>query len=191
MSRKTGRSRRQPARSEAPAGQRAPQVAAPSRGVQRDALAWLRPLALAKWLIWGGATFTFFYFTAIGIERLITWYLAVDQFGYLTFANDLLHGRVFHEWGPMKALEPFFPARTDVLAQTYVYDQGRLYCRYSPGFPMLLAAWIGLLGDERAHYLNPTVYLVLLAVALARSSAPLPLAPARAPARRSSRSSPP
>jgi hypothetical protein len=135
--------------------------------VQRDALPWLRPLALVKWLVWGGATFTFFYFTAVGIERMITWYLAVDQFGYLTFAHDLLHGRVFHEWGPMKALEPFFPARTDVLAQTYVYDQGRLYCRYSPGFPMLLATWIGLLGDDRAHYLNPTVYLALLAVTLA------------------------
>src|SRR5262249_6743472 len=95
------------------------------------------------------------------------WYLAVDQFGYLTFAHDLLHGHVFHDWPPLKALEPFFPARTDVLAQTYVYDMGRLYCRYSPGFPMLLASWVGILGDDRAHYLNPTVYLLLLAVALA------------------------
>ena len=93
--------------------------------------------------------------------------LAVDQFGYLTFAHDLLHGRIFHEWAPLKALEPFFPGRTDVLAQTYVYDDGRLYCRYAPGFPILLAGWIGLLGDDRAHYLNPTLYLVLLAVALA------------------------
>src|SRR5262249_29640855 len=72
----------------------------------------------------------------------------------------------FHEWAPLKALEPYFPSRTDLLAQTYVYDAGRLYCRYAPGFPMLLAGWIGLLGDDRAHYLNPTLYLVLLALAL-------------------------
>ncbi len=124
-------------------------------------------MTMLRWLVWGGATFAFFYYTAVGIERQITWYLAVDQFGYLTFAHDLLHGQVFHDWGPLKALEAFFPARTDVLAQTYVYDDGRLYCRYSPGFPMLLAAWIGLLGDDRAHYLNPTVYLVLLATTLA------------------------
>ena len=105
--------------------------------------------------------------TAVALERQITWYLAVDQFGYLTFAHDLLHGQVFHDWAPLEALEPFFPPRTDVLVQTYVYDHGRLYCRYAPGFPLLLAGWIGVFGDDRAHYLNPTLYLVLLAVAVA------------------------
>jgi len=110
--------------------------------------------------------FVFFYYTAVALEHQITWYLAVDQFGYLNFAHDLLHGHIFHTWAPLKALEPFFPTRTDLLAQTYVYDDGRLYCRYAPGFPLLLAGWIGLFGDDRAHYLNPTLYLVLLAVAL-------------------------
>ena len=176
MSRKTGRSRprRRTPGDETSAEQHAPAAAAPARrrpvtepAAAREPATWLQPRNLTKWLVWGGATFAFFYYTAVGIERMITWYLAVDQFGYLTFAHDLLHGRVFHEWGPMKALEPFFPARTDVLAQTYVYEDGRLYCRYSPGFPMLLAGWIGLLGDDRAHYLNPTVYLVLLATTLA------------------------
>ncbi len=129
--------------------------------------AWLRPFALGKWIVWGGATALLFYVVYLGLERQITWYLAVDQFGYLTFAGDLLSGRVFHDWAPMKALEPLLPSRTDVLAQTYVYDAGRMYCRYSPGFPILLAGWIGLFGEDRAHYLNLTVYLVLLAVALA------------------------
>jgi hypothetical protein len=176
VSRKTGRSRprRQTLHDELPADRRGRSAApgprrrpAAARAVDRQPMPWLQPRTMAKWLIWGAATFAFFYYTAVGIERQITWYLAVDQFGYLTFAHDLLRGRVFHEWGPMKALEPFFPARTDVLAQTYVYDGGLLYCRYSPGFPILLAGWIGLLGDDRAHYFNPTVYLVLLAVALA------------------------
>ena len=173
MSRKTGRSRPYPARGEAPAGGRAQVTAAarrqasPAGPAQPVAARRLRPFAVGKWVLWGGATFVFFYYTAASLERQITWYLAVDQFGYLNFAHDLLHGRIFHDWAPLKALEPFFPSRTDLLAQTYIYDDGRVYCRYAPGFPLLLAGWLGLFGDDRAHYLNPTLYLVLLAVALA------------------------
>jgi hypothetical protein len=175
VSRKTGRSRQrrqEPAdetpqrargRGPSPGARRSPVV---ERAPARDPAPWLRTGVLIKWLIWGAAVFAFFYYTAAGIERQITWYLAVDQFGYLTFAHDLLHGRVFHDWEPLRPLGALLPRRTDVLAQTYVFDYGLVYCRYSPGFPMLLAGWIGLLGDNRAHYLNPTVYLVLLALAL-------------------------
>jgi hypothetical protein len=109
----------------------------------------------------------FFVATAMAMERQITWYLAVDQFGYLNFARDLLSGHVFHDWPPLHGFQRFMPPRTDVLAQTYVDDGGRLYCRYSPGFPMMLAAWMAVFGDYGAHYLNPTLYLVLLAIALA------------------------
>ncbi len=108
----------------------------------------------------------FFVATAMAMERQITWYLAVDQFGYLNFARDLLSGHVFHDWPPLHGFQQFMPPRTDVLAQTYVDDGGRLYCRYSPGFPMLLAAWMAVFGTYGAHYLNPTLYLVLLAIAL-------------------------
>src|SRR5207244_2835654 len=96
-----------------------------------------------------------------------TWYLAVDQFGYLTFAHDLLHGRVFHHWPPLDALAARLPARVDVLVQTYAADPRRLYCRYPPGYPLLLAGWIGLLGDDAAHVLNPTIFLALLALLIA------------------------
>ena len=109
----------------------------------------------------------FFVPLARAIEARITWYLAVDQFGYLQFANDLLHGRIFHEWEPARILKSFLPARTDVLAQTYIYDAGRLYCRYSPGFPMLVAGWIGLFGAERVSFLNPTIFLAFLGMAIA------------------------
>jgi hypothetical protein len=100
------------------------------------------------------------------IEARITWYLAVDQFGYLQFAHDLLRGTVFHEWEPARIMG-LLPKRTDVLAQTYIWDDGRMYCRYSPGFPLLVAGWIGLFGDERVSFLNPTIYLALLGVAAA------------------------
>ena len=105
--------------------------------------------------------------TALVVARRITWYLSVDQFGYLTFARDLRAGRVFHDWPPARALGDLLPPRTDVLAQTYVADHGRLWCRYSPGFPLLLAAWTAALGDTCAHALNPTLFVGLLALAIA------------------------
>jgi 4-amino-4-deoxy-L-arabinose transferase-like glycosyltransferase len=117
-------------------------------------------------VVWLAATLIFLVIVARSIERKITWYLAVDQYGYLAFAHDLMHGKVFHHWPPLDALVPRLPARVDVLSQTYVYDNGLLYCRYAPGFAMLLAGWLGLFGDDGAHYLNLTVYVALLVVAL-------------------------
>jgi len=113
------------------------------------------------------ATGVLLFLTALGIGRKITWYLAVDQYGYLTFAHDLMHGRVFHHWPPLDALAARIPDKVDVLVQTYVYDKGILYCRYAPGFPMLLAAWLTVFGDDGAAYLNPTVFIALLVLALA------------------------
>ena len=105
--------------------------------------------------------------TAQAVEHRITWYLAVDQFGYLTFAHDLMRGRVFHRWPPIEALTSALPPRVDVLVQTYVLDHGVLYCRYAPGFAMLLAGWLHLFGDDGAHFLNPTIFIALLVLAFA------------------------
>jgi hypothetical protein len=96
----------------------------------------------------------------------ITWYLAVDQFGYLQFAHDLLRGKIFHDWEPATIMG-LLPKRTDVLAQTYIWDNGRMYCRYAPGFPMLVAGWMALFGDARVAYLNPTIFLGLLVLVMA------------------------
>src|SRR5215831_17359158 len=76
------------------------------------------------------------------LDRRITWYLAVDQFGYVSFAHDILSGRLLHHWAPADALAKWMPARTDILVQSYIFDAGRIYSRYAPGFPILLAAWI-------------------------------------------------
>jgi hypothetical protein len=118
-------------------------------------------------ILWWGVVPLLALYTWLAIERRITWYLAVDQFGYMTFAHDLLHGRVFHDWPPLQALRPLLAPRTDVLAQTYVWDQGRLYCRYAPGFPIILALWLALLGDDWAHYLNPVLFIGLLIAVVA------------------------
>src|SRR5881398_3877390 len=79
-------------------------------------------LAPGERVVWLTATTLFLLVTAAWLEHQITWYLAVDQFGYLTFAHDLLAGRVFHEWPPLDALAARLPARVDVLVQTYVAD---------------------------------------------------------------------
>jgi hypothetical protein len=104
---------------------------------------------------------------ARALEARITWYLAVDQFGYLQFAHDLLQGKILHDWEPARLLGRALPAKTDILSQTYLWDQGRMYCRYAPGFPLLLATWIGLFGDGAAALLNPTLYIWLMIVLIA------------------------
>ncbi len=118
-------------------------------------------------VLWLAATAELLVLTALAAREQTTWYLAVDQFGYLTFAHDLLHGRIFHHWPPLAALAARLPAQVDVLVQTYVADHGRLYCRYPPGYPLLLAGWIGLFGDDAAHAANPITFLALLALLLA------------------------
>lgn len=100
---------------------------------------------------------------ARGLERRTTWYLASDQFAFLTFADDLAHGRVFHDPSALALLAggtlPATPV--DAYYQTYIWNHGHLYTRYPPGYPALLAA-AGLLGGEVArHALNPLLYLVL------------------------------
>ena len=123
--------------------------------------------ALALRLGFFAAAAIFLVTTARMLETKITWYLAVDQFGYLQFAHDLLHGKVLHDWEPARALGRLMPRQTDVLAQTYVFDAGRMYCRYAPGFPLLLAGWLAAFGDMGAHLLNPTVYILFLSVVIA------------------------
>src|SRR5207253_10324481 len=137
----------------------------PAERPARPAL--LRAVTLPRVLaaLWLAATAELLVLTALAAHERTTWYLAVDQYGYLTFAHDLLHGHVFHHWPPLDAFVARLPPTVDVLSQTYVYDQGRLYCRYAPGFAIILAAWLGLFGDDGAHYLNPTMYLALLALA--------------------------
>jgi len=102
---------------------------------------------------------------ARGLERRTTWYLASDQFAFLTFADDLRHGRVFHDPGSLAVLAAGVPPgqTADIYYQTYLWRDGKVFSRYPPGFPLLLAL-AGAVGGERAqHLVNPLLYLVLLA----------------------------
>jgi 4-amino-4-deoxy-L-arabinose transferase-like glycosyltransferase len=125
------------------------------------------PWRTALVVLWWAAAAFLLVITALGVERKITWYLAVDQYGYLAFAHDLASGRIFHHWRPLDALGGNLPPRVDVMAQTYIWDAGRLYCRYAPGFPLLMAGWLLLFGDDGIHFLNPSVFIALLALVIA------------------------
>jgi hypothetical protein len=136
----------------------------PARPAPRPARRPWRTALIALW--WAAGAFLL-VMTAIGVERKITWYLAVDQYGYLAFAHDLAKGSIFHHWRPLDAFGSALPERVDVMAQTYIWDSGRVYCRYAPGFPMLMAVWLTLFGDDGIHLLNPTVFVALLALLIA------------------------
>src|SRR5262252_3330061 len=86
---------------------------------------------------------------ARGLERHNTWYLASDQFAFLTFAADLRSGTIFHDASFYEHLVPPSQAARsfDALFQTYFFHGGKLYSRYPPGFPALLAV-AGMLGGE-------------------------------------------
>lgn len=105
-------------------------------------------------------------FASWGLVRLNTWYLASDQFAFLTLADDIRRGTVFHDdWG-LRTIKPFprEGAAYDALAQTYYWRDNKLFTRYPPGFSLLLAA-AGVVGGEAAqHLLNPVLYLLTLLV---------------------------
>lgn len=95
--------------------------------------------------------------------RRTTWYLAIDQFGYLTFARDLASGRATHDWSLLPALQALLPSTdVDVYAQTFVRRGADLYCRYAPGFPAILAAVRVVFGPAAEHLVNPVAVGLLL-----------------------------
>jgi hypothetical protein len=103
---------------------------------------------------------------ARGLVRHNTWYLASDQYAFLTFAGDLQRGTVFHDDTAQHLASPYArPGVTlDARVQTYFWRDRALYSRYPPGFPGLLAL-AGLIGGEDAqHALNPALYLTILAL---------------------------
>ena len=97
---------------------------------------------------------------ADGLVRLNTWYLASDQFAFLTFSRDLREGTVFHEDPSWRLIAPKSRLTFDALAQTYFWRDGKLFSRYPPGFPALLAvddddAEPGRAGITRACAIRP------------------------------------
>jgi hypothetical protein len=92
----------------------------------------------------------------------------------LTFAGDLRAGTVFHEDENWRLMTPRSRFTYDALAQTYFWRDGKLFSRYPPGFPALLAAAGALGGETAEHWLNPALFLVVMIVLAAAPAALLP-----------------
>lgn len=105
-------------------------------------------------------------FATWGLIRLNTWYLASDQFAFLTLAEDLREGTVFHDDWALETLRPFPRPGVayDALAQTYYWRDKQLYSRYPPGFPAMLALAGTVGGQVGQHLLNPLLYLAMLVI---------------------------
>jgi hypothetical protein len=103
---------------------------------------------------------------ARGLIRHNNWYLASDQFAFLTFAADLRRGAVFHDDAVFEEISPERSPRKryDALSQTYFWRGGELYSRYPPGFPALLALAGAIGGEAGEHALNPILYLGILSL---------------------------
>jgi hypothetical protein len=98
--------------------------------------------------------------------------LGSDPYGIVHFARDLARGSLFSdypvygyfktEWGPG---ESYF-----VLHGNYLAEEGRMYCKYTIGFPLLLAASIRCFGDNSVFFFNIFTLLLFLGLyfALAR-----------------------
>src|SRR5258707_3891612 len=124
-------------------------------GATGEPLAWLAGVLLTITLVVVG----------VWTVQRTTWYLAIDQFGYLTFADDLAHGHALHDWALLPAVKPLLPQDldVDVYAQTYVGHGDALFCRYSPGFALVLALARLLFGPTAEHLVNPLSVVLLLA----------------------------
>jgi hypothetical protein len=119
------------------------------------------PFPALAWLLVGLAAAT----VIVWVRARTSWYLAIDQFGYLTFARDLVAGRVVHLSDVGEMLRGFLPLHdADALGQTYVMRDGELFSRYAPGFPLLLAAVSFLFGEPAVHEVNAIAMGLLLVV---------------------------
>ncbi len=99
-----------------------------------------------------------------GLQRLNTWYLASDQYAFLSMARDMREGRVTRTDSLYDFLPEWRRGRFDAMSQTYQLHLGVLHSRYPPGFPAMLAVAGAVFGERGEHWLNPALYLVVFAL---------------------------
>ena len=121
---------------------------------------WWRPLSWL-FLLLGAAV------VVLWVHDRTSWYLAIDQFGYLSFAENLRAGRVSYSSDVAHMLTyAHYGKIVDVFGQTYLLTDGALYSRYAPGFPIILAITSMIFGEPAVHDVNAVAMgLVLLAIA--------------------------
>ncbi|MFP6665136.1 MAG: hypothetical protein VCC00_13090 [Deltaproteobacteria bacterium] len=120
---------------------------------------------LARWLALGLGLLALLV-SGYGLVRHNNWYLASDQAAFLTIARDMQTGTVFHDTAIFTdtVVGRADWKRYDAFQQTYFLQQDKLYSRYPPGFPAMLAVAGAVAGERGEHWLNPLLYLATLLV---------------------------
>lgn len=90
--------------------------------------------------------------------------LGSDPYGIVHFAGHLSRGKFFSDYPvygwfktDWKPGESYF-----VLHGNYVIKEGRLFCKYTIGYPLLLALAIKLFGPDSVYFVNIAVLLIIL-----------------------------
>lgn len=90
--------------------------------------------------------------------------LSADSWTYLRYAQALSRGTVFDDPEVYSVFRPWWPSvgRLDLSSGLrHMIDQ-RIYFGYEPGFPLLLAAVIRLVGLPAVYFVNPVLLLALV-----------------------------
>ncbi len=90
--------------------------------------------------------------------------LGSDPFGIVHFAQHLARGKFYSDFPVYDWAKPdWAPDESHfVLGGNYIKAGDRMYCKYTIGFPLLLALSIRILGDYSVYFLNLIVLLILL-----------------------------
>ena len=120
---------------------------------------------LKSYKIFAYAVLVIFFLTVI-IFGLGGYYagLGSDPYGIVHFADHLARGKIYSDfpvynwfkkdWRPGEA---YF-----VLHGNYVLREGKMSCKYTIGFPLLLAVSINIFGSGSVYYANVFILLILL-----------------------------
>jgi len=115
--------------------------------------------------IFAYAVLTIFFLTVV-IFGLGGYYagLGSDPYGIVHFADHLSRGKIYSDFPVYNWFkEEWKPGEAHfVLHGNYVISEGKMYCKYTIGFPLLLAVSINLFGSGSVYFANVFILLILL-----------------------------
>ena len=90
--------------------------------------------------------------------------LGSDPYGIVHFADHLARGKIYSDFPVYNWFKrDWEPGESHfVLHGNYVLSEGKMFCKYTIGFPLLLAVSINILGSGSVYYANVFILLILL-----------------------------
>ncbi|HDL64355.1 MAG TPA: hypothetical protein ENH12_03095, partial [Proteobacteria bacterium] len=90
--------------------------------------------------------------------------LGSDPYGIVHFADHLARGKIYSDFPVYNWFkQDWRPGESHfVLHGNYVLSEGKMICKYTIGFPLLLALSINIFGSGSVYYANVFILLILL-----------------------------